>query len=493
MYASTYNDLEWLCANDRPAKLLKGLEYLSISLAQPPHLVTAHGMCMYGFTDMEHKQGSVLFTSLLVIESGIAMAEAIRRANSLGIPCGIVLPSPASSPSASSPSSSLTPLASPQPVANTTRSSNSKVVEVSAKVGVRGTGQPFATLAGLVNDSISAGFLDDSRFRSGLMLATSVVGGNAQPDVWGSGLAVDIGAGTYRQRAAIVSALASNSSKMFQWGQVRHLPWPMCWESAGVSATYMNPNQCTETGESGVSGAGTEWCGKGNACGSYQNGGYWATPLSWMLPAVAKGNFSLASALLKDVIDDFRANGINEAVNHNFVYNPAQKIGPSTYKGVMGYLASAASVYGAIWTVPPPSPPPPPPSPPPPSTCPCNPPGDPCIAPAKASSWKPGDHRCNLTGTWRWNGQDYLHPIREDGHGNLTMCSALASDCWWESVGARSSGGVGPTDPFPLTFKRCKPYPNLTMKFSVSSDCLKIVKTSDDGEVADGDEYVRVL
>ena len=102
---------------------------------------------------------------------------------------------------------------------------------------------PLLELAALVNDSIASGYMDDSRFGSNLLLATSVSGNNAQPDIWGSGLAVAIGAGTDMQRAKISAALAANASDMFRWGQARHLPWPMCWETAGVSPTYMNPAQ----------------------------------------------------------------------------------------------------------------------------------------------------------------------------------------------------------------------------------------------------------
>ena len=166
---------------------------------------------------------------------------------------------------------------------------------------------------------------------------------NSQPDVWGSGLAVAIGAGTDAQRAAISRALAEGADGIFRWGQARHLPLPLCWEVAGLQRPgAANPNQCTDTGREG-------WCG-GKPCGSYQNGGYWATPLGWLLPAVAAHNASLGAELLRQVLADFGEHGINEAVNHDFVYGaPRPAKGPRTYVGTMGYLASAASVYSAIW------------------------------------------------------------------------------------------------------------------------------------------------
>ena len=83
--------------------------------------------------------------------------------------------------------------------------------------------------------------------------------------------------------------------------------------------------------------------------------GYWSTPLGWLLPAVARANFSLAASLLHDAVEDSLAHGFSEAVNHDAHYNPAggcdMKPCPNasqTYRGVHGYLASVASIYGAV-------------------------------------------------------------------------------------------------------------------------------------------------
>ena len=245
---------------------------------------------------MEPKKGHVLFTSVLLIQAGLELATAIDAAAAAGVR-GCTAP------------------------------------DASA---------PFRTLAAMVNASIASGFLDDHRGGGGLLLATDTVGHNSQPDVWGSGLAVGIGAGTDAQRARIARALAEGADRIFRWGQARHLPLPLCWEVAGLQhAGAANPNQCTESGKEG-------WCG-GAPCGSYQNGGYWATPLGWLLPAVAVHNASVAARLLEQVLADFEEHGINEAVNHKFVYSSPPKQGPRTYVGTMGYLASAASVYSAIW------------------------------------------------------------------------------------------------------------------------------------------------
>ena len=144
-----------------------------------------------------------------------------------------------------------------------------------------------------------------------------------------------------------------------------------------------------------------------------QNGGYWSTPLGWLLPAVARANFSLAASLLQDALNDSFAHGFNEAVNHDAHYNPPQKFPPQTYQGVHGYLASVASIYGVVWTVrrgaapSPPLPMLPPPPPPPAGGCTdCQ---KACAAPPGLSK---GASLCsNLTGHWAgtWTGYAVAH------------------------------------------------------------------------------------
>jgi len=64
--------------------------------------------------------------------------------------------------------------------------------------------------------------------------------------------------------------------------------------------------------------------------GSYQNGGYWATPLPWVMEALARVDPALAARTFCDAVDDFRAEGdINEWVNDGT-------------RGVRDYNASAA-------------------------------------------------------------------------------------------------------------------------------------------------------
>ena len=435
-YALLYDDLPYLCGvhrqdnQTRVAKILKGLEFLDVPLeGGAPHLVRSDGSapCMYGFTDGEHKLGHVLFDSLLLVEGAQLMADALRLAAGRGVPgCA-----------------------------------------ASLKLE-----QPFLALAAAVNDTLSSPSspLEDRTFGSGLMLATDSPGRNAQPDVWGSGLAVQIGAGTDEQRARMATALAANASRIFRWGQARHLIWPMCWQSATPYRGFMNQNECTETG--GTPGSiEHSWC-NGRPCGFYQNGGYWSTPLGWLLPAVARANFTLAASLLQDAVNDSLAHGFNEAVNHDAHYNPAGgcDLGPcpphnETYQGVHGYLASVASIYGAVYTTrrgAAPSRPHPPPLPPPTGSCTdCQKTCGPAPEPPK------GANACsNLTGSWAgtWN-QGHVYGVVESAANEVTFCSDLQRDCWSTASGPRAKGTVH------LTFARCHPYANVSLVFQLDAGC----------------------
>eukprot|EP01045_Picozoa_sp_COSAG04_P016205 COSAG04_NODE_1335_length_7178_cov_14.567679_7_plen_1040_part_00 len=225
-YATLFGDSAWLCGEHpagggRVQRLQQALQFLNVPSGKPNLVVAPTPHCMYGFTDMEPKQGHVLFTSLLVVQAGFALSAAIDAA-----------------------------------------------AAKEAAGCTRGMSAWFEDLATTINASIADGFLDDHRpGGSGLLLATDSAGHNSLPDVWGSGLAVAIGAGTDAQRAALARALAENADSFMRWGQARHLPLPLCWQVAGVQHPgAANTNQCTETGKEG-------WC-RGEPCGSYQNGGY---------------------------------------------------------------------------------------------------------------------------------------------------------------------------------------------------------------------------
>ena len=211
-YALPYDDWPYLCGvhrtdnTTRVSKVLRGLGFLVMPLETEPHLVISTGAhCMYGFTDGEHKLGHALFDSLLVIEGAQLMPDALLQTAHR----------------------------------NTPGCEGSKLLH-----------RPFLAPAAAVNDTITgpASPLEDRTFGSGLMLATDSSEHNSQPDAWGSGLAVPIEAGTDAQRSCTHEALAANASRIFKWGQARHLIWLMCWQSATPYPGFMNQNECTETG-----------------------------------------------------------------------------------------------------------------------------------------------------------------------------------------------------------------------------------------------------
>ncbi len=72
--------------------------------------------------------------------------------------------------------------------------------------------------------SLDGALWDDA---SGLYLAADI--DNREPDVWGSAFAVDLSLTSPARATRIASAIAAQSSKIFQRGQARHLVAPAVW------------------------------------------------------------------------------------------------------------------------------------------------------------------------------------------------------------------------------------------------------------------------
>ena len=71
------------------------------------------------------------------------------------------------------------------------------------------------------------------------------------------------------------------------------------------------------------------------ANGTYQNGAYWATPLSYMASALLQnGHGAFLESLLGAAVADFKAHGIYEDVDYGL---------PATAHGVLNYTASATN------------------------------------------------------------------------------------------------------------------------------------------------------
>ncbi|MGB6220531.1 hypothetical protein [Haloferula sp.] len=109
-----------------------------------------------------------------------------------------------------------------------------------------------------------------------------------QLDIWGSAYAIDVGVTTDKQRDRIVDYLIKHEDDIVQRGQIRHLPGQEVWQR--LFRDNYPP-------------------------GTYQNGAYWATPLAWIIPAVAQKNPETAWKWLRDAIKDSRDNGMAECIN----------------------------------------------------------------------------------------------------------------------------------------------------------------------------------
>ena len=144
-------------------------------------------------------------------------------------------------------------------------------------------------------------FWDDER---GMLLAATGI--CRQIDVWASCHAVAVGFPLGEEkRRAIARWLIANYDGVVQRGQIRHLPAGEYWEQTFIPVEE----------------------------GTYQNGAFWATPVSWFFEAIAGENRPLAEKTLRDVMADFEKNGIFECVNGD-------------YRKLDTYVVSATNVYG---------------------------------------------------------------------------------------------------------------------------------------------------
>jgi hypothetical protein len=130
-----------------------------------------------------------------------------------------------------------------------------------------------------------------------------------QIDIWGSALAVHLECISDSQSARICAWLVEHYDGIVQRGQVRHLPagqlWQRFFKEGGVEA------------------------------GTYQNGAFWATPLAWVVPTIARCDRELAVATIAAAIADFREFGIAECVNGDYCKVP-------------NFVVSATSVYSLL-------------------------------------------------------------------------------------------------------------------------------------------------
>lgn len=175
-----------------------------------------------------------------------------------------------------------------------------------------GNSSQYAAEAVAMATAVSGGPLAAPVAQTGFFLACTQ-GANSLPDVWGSAYAVQLGVATPAQTTAVVAQLANATNGLYQSGQVRHLPAGVYW--------------------------GKCFLGGCPAHGTYQNGAFWATPLSWVLPVLAAhGQAPLAESLLNATVANFQAIGPMECVDN-------------TYHGVTDYVDSGTNALAGLLAI----------------------------------------------------------------------------------------------------------------------------------------------
>jgi len=169
----------------------------------------------------------------------------------------------------------------------------------------------FQERALTIRQALTATFWDDG---VGMFRADTGVESNVT-DIWGSALAVSCGLATSEQSMRIAQFFYMNASVVFLRGQVRELPLPFLWNKLFPPPSSPPPPP------------------------SYQDGGYWGTPLHHVLPTLARVNKKLACSILNDAVQDYQKNGANEWV-----------LGPSEgalRQGAPSYVATIANTLKA--------------------------------------------------------------------------------------------------------------------------------------------------
>jgi hypothetical protein len=118
-----------------------------------------------------------------------------------------------------------------------------------------------------------------------------------EPDIWGSAFAVYLGVASRKQSLRIARYFKDHYAEIVEHGQLRHLPGGVYWEAACPRDTY-------------------------------QNGGYWATPVGWFIHTLDLADPKLADQTLLDLVEDFQKRGVTEWVRGD-------------HQAVRNYIASA--------------------------------------------------------------------------------------------------------------------------------------------------------
>jgi hypothetical protein len=159
--------------------------------------------------------------------------------------------------------------------------------------GEAGKAKTYARIASRVSAALVPAFLRPASGGKGAWLHSATGTGN-QPDVWGSAFAVHSGVLDPRDARAVSLALARafRDGTAVRDGLVRHLPLNDPVNGGGWERSIIAP-------------------------GTYQNGGYWGTPVGWYISALTRADNQAAAALAAQYVAflrrTLRADGTTEA------------------------------------------------------------------------------------------------------------------------------------------------------------------------------------
>jgi hypothetical protein len=160
--------------------------------------------------------------------------------------------------------------------------------------GRQGEAERFAKEARRVSDAINSVFWDKE---AKLYRAATVQ--CKEHDIWGSAFAVWLGVADQSRARQVGEAFKANHAGLTQKGGLRHTLPGVYWEKACKPDTY-------------------------------QNGGFWGTPLGWYAYTLNRVHPELADQVLIDLVNDYANRGVSEWVFDDMVALPN------------GYMASAA-------------------------------------------------------------------------------------------------------------------------------------------------------
>jgi hypothetical protein len=129
--------------------------------------------------------------------------------------------------------------------------------------------------------------------------------GCREPDVWGSAFAVWLGVAPAKRADKIAVLFKANHAGLTQKGQLRHTPPKIYWKT-------------------------------GCAHDTYQNGGFWGTPVGWYAYTLNRIDPALADKVLIDLVNDYAARGVGEWIFDDHVALP------------QGYMSSATLPLAGI-------------------------------------------------------------------------------------------------------------------------------------------------